>query len=83
MREIVIDTETTGLGKAEEHLMPDEPIYLVTDACKPVTAFTTNDEMKAYLKRRRGALNRPLVYRIDGEGHAPVIMIMSRVLADG
>jgi hypothetical protein len=29
--------------------MSTEPIYLVTDTGKPVTAFTTKDEMKAYL----------------------------------
>jgi hypothetical protein len=62
--------------------MSAEPIYLVTDAGKPVTAFTTKDQMKAYLKRRRGALNKPLVYRIDGEGHAPVTMTMSRAMGE-
>ena len=51
--------------------MVAEPIYLVTDAGKPVTAFTAKEEMKAFLKRRRGTLNRPLVYRIDGERQAP------------
>jgi hypothetical protein len=60
--------------------MSTEPIYLVTDAGKPVTAFTTTDDMKAFLKRRRGTLSRPLVYRIDSEGHAPVIMTMSRAM---
>jgi hypothetical protein len=59
-----------------------EPIYLVTNAGSPVTAFTTKDEIKAYLKRRRGALSRPLVYRIDGEGHAPIIMTMSRAMGE-
>ena len=29
--------------------MADEPIYVVTDAGKAATAFTTKDEMKAYL----------------------------------
>jgi hypothetical protein len=62
--------------------MSTEPIYLVTDAGKPVTAFTTKDEMKAYLKRRRGALNRPLIYRIHREGHAPAIMTMSRAMGE-
>jgi hypothetical protein len=62
--------------------MSTEPIYLVTDAGSPVTAFTTKDEMKAYLKRRRGTLNRPLVYRIDGEGHAPVIMTLARAMGE-
>jgi hypothetical protein len=46
-------------------------IFLVMDAGSPKAAFTTKDEMKAYLKRRRGTLNRSLVYKIDGEGHAP------------
>ena len=62
--------------------MVAEPIYLVTDAGKPVTAFTAKEEMKAFLKRRRGTLNRPLVYRIDGEGHAPSIMTMSRAMGE-
>jgi hypothetical protein len=47
-----------------------------------VTAFTTKDDMKAFLKRRRGTLNRPLVYRIDGEGQAPTIMTMSRAMGE-
>jgi hypothetical protein len=58
-----------------------EPIYLVVDAGSPVTAFTTKDEMKAYLKRRRGTFARPLVYRIDGDGHAPV-MTMLRAMGE-
>jgi hypothetical protein len=52
------------------------------DVGTPVAAFTTKDEMKAYLKRRRGAFNRPLVYRIDGEGHAPVIMTLTRATGE-
>jgi DNA polymerase III epsilon subunit-like protein len=40
--------------------MSTEPIYLVTDAGKPVTAFTTKDDMKAFLKRRRGTLKCPI-----------------------
>ena len=47
-----------------------------------VTAFTTKGDMKAFLKRRRGTLNRPLVYRIDGEGQAPTIMTMSRAMRE-
>jgi hypothetical protein len=62
--------------------MADEPIYVVTDSGKPATAFTTKDEMKAFLKRRRGTLNRPWVYRIDGEGQAPTIMTMSRAMGE-
>jgi hypothetical protein len=38
--------ETNG-GAASE----PEPIYLVTDPASPVTAFTSKDAMKAYLKR--------------------------------
>ena len=49
----------------------------------PVNAFTTKHEMKAYLKRRRDTFTRPLVYRIDGDGHAPVIMTMSRAMGGG
>jgi hypothetical protein len=48
--------------------MDTEPIYLVTDAGKPVTAFTTKDDMKAFLKRRRGTLNRPLVSESTAKG---------------
>jgi hypothetical protein len=62
--------------------MSAAPIYLVTDAGNPVTAFTTKNEMKAYLKHRRGTFNRPLVYRIDGDGHSPVIMTMSRAMGE-
>ena len=39
--------------------MSTEPIYLVTDAGKPVTAFTTRDEMKTYLKRRLSHARSP------------------------
>ena len=62
--------------------MATEPIYLVTDAGSPVTAFTTKDEMKAYLKRRLNTFNRALVYRIDGEGHAPVLMTLARAIGE-
>jgi hypothetical protein len=62
--------------------MSAEPIYLVTDAGSPVTAFTTKADMKAYLKCMRGTFTRPLVYRIDGDGHAPVIMTMSRAMEE-
>jgi hypothetical protein len=31
--------------------MSAEPIHLVTDAGSPVTAFTTKDDMKSYLRR--------------------------------
>jgi hypothetical protein len=48
-----------------------------------VAAFTAKDEMKAYLKRRRGTFTRPLVYKIRGDGHEPVIMTMSRAMGDG
>jgi hypothetical protein len=57
-------------------------IFLVMNAGTPVAAFITKDDMKAFLKRRRGTLNSPLVYRIDGEGHAPVIMTMSRAMGE-
>jgi hypothetical protein len=52
----------------------------VTDACKPVTAFTAKDELKTYLKRRAGTFNRPLIYKIRGNGRAPVIMTLSRAM---
>jgi hypothetical protein len=57
-------------------------IYLGTDAGNPVTAFTTKDDMKAYLKRMRGTFNRPLVCRIDGDGHAPVIMTLTIAMGE-
>ena len=62
--------------------MSAEPIYLVVDSGSPVTEFTDKDALKAYLKRKRGTFNRPLVYRIK-DGHEPVIMTVSRVLAGG
>jgi hypothetical protein len=49
---------------------------------QPVTAFTTKDDMKAYLKRMRGTFNRPLVCRIDGDGHAPVIMTLTIAMGE-
>jgi len=59
-----------------------QPIYLVVESSSPVTEFTDKDALKAYLKRKRGTFNRPLVYRIK-DGHEPVIMTVSRVLAGG
>jgi hypothetical protein len=50
----------------------------VTDAGSPVTAFTANDDMEAYLKRRRVTFTRPLIYKIRGDGQEPIIMTMSR-----
>ena len=41
--------------------MSAEPIYLVVDSGSPVTEFTDKDALKAYLKRKRGTFNRPLV----------------------
>jgi hypothetical protein len=59
-----------------------EPIYVVVDSGRPVTAFTDKGDLKDYLKRKRGILNRLLVYRLD-EGNGPVIMTVSRALAGG
>jgi hypothetical protein len=58
MRQLVIDTETTGLDP-----------------------FTVKDEMKAFLKRRRGTFTSLLIYKIRGDGQDQIIMTMSR--ADG
>ena len=38
----------------EPSVMSTETIYLVTDAGKPVTAFTTKDDMKAFLSLSAG-----------------------------
>ena len=57
-------------------------IYLVIDAGSSVAAFTTQHEMKTYLKRMLNTFNRALVYRIDGEGHAPVIMTLARAIGE-
>jgi hypothetical protein len=58
-------------------------IYLVTDAGSPVAVFTTQHEMKTYLKRRHGTFNNPLVYTFGGEeGYAPAIITLSRALAE-
>jgi hypothetical protein len=62
--------------------MSTEPICLVVDSGSPLTAFTTKNEMKAYLRRRLNTFNRPLIYRIDGEGHAPVIMTLARAIGE-
>jgi hypothetical protein len=35
------------------------------------------------MKRRLNTFNRALVYRVDGEGHAPVIMTLARAMAEG
>jgi hypothetical protein len=55
--------------------MSTEPIYLVTDAGRPVTALGAKDEMKPHLKRRRGTFTRPLVYKIRGDGHERSAML--------
>ena len=47
-----------------------------------MTGFTDKGALKAYLKRKRGTFNRPLVHRIQ-DGHEPVMMTVSRVLAGG
>jgi hypothetical protein len=38
--------------------------------------------MKAYLNRTRDTFDGPLVYRIDGGGHAPVIMTLARAMGE-
>jgi len=60
-------------------MVASNQIFLVVDASTPVAVFTARQELKAYLKR---AFNRPLVYRIDSEGHAPTIMTMSRAMSE-
>ena len=62
--------------------MSTEPFFVVVDSGRPVTALTDKDDLKAYLQRMRGTFNRPLVYRIDGEGHAPVIMTLARAMGE-
>jgi hypothetical protein len=62
--------------------MSAEPLYLVVDNGNPVTTFTDQDDLKAYLRRRRGTFVRPLVYRIDGNGIA-TIMTLSRAMGRG
>ena len=62
--------------------MSAEPIYLVTDAGNPVTAFTAKDEMAAYLRRRRSTFTKPLVYKIRGDGQAPIVLTMSRAMGE-
>jgi hypothetical protein len=62
--------------------MSTEPLYVVVDSGSPVTAFTDKDDLKAYLRRMRDTLNRPLVYRID-DFAGPVIMTVSRALGRG
>jgi DNA polymerase III epsilon subunit-like protein len=74
VREIVIDTETTGLGLTEGH-------RIVEVGAVELVSSLTGGTFHCYLCPQR-AFNRPLVYRIDGEGHAPVIMTMSRALSE-
>jgi hypothetical protein len=62
--------------------MSAEPVYVVVDSGRPVTAFTDKEDLKAYLRRMRDTFNRPLVYRI-GDGAGPVIMTVSRALGRG
>ena len=62
--------------------MSAEPFYVVIDSGRSVTAFTDKEDLKAYLKRKRGIFNRLLVYRID-DGREPLIMTMSRAMAGG
>jgi hypothetical protein len=62
--------------------MSAEPLFVVVDSRRPVTAFTDTNDLKAYLKRMRDTFNRPLVYRID-ESNGPVVMTVSRVMAGG
>jgi hypothetical protein len=58
-------------------------IYLVIDAGSPVAAFTTQHEMKTYLKRRHGTFNNLLVYTFGGErGYTPAIITPSMALAE-
>jgi hypothetical protein len=63
-------------------MVASNQIFLVIDAGTPVAAFTAKEEMKAFLRRTRGTFNRPLVYRIDGDGHAPVIMTLGRAMGE-
>jgi hypothetical protein len=62
--------------------MSTEPIWLVTDAGSPVTAFMAKDEPKAYLRCKRGTFTRPLIYKIHGDGQEPIIMTMSRAMGE-
>jgi hypothetical protein len=76
-----------GNEESEGHLMAisNHPnhIYLVMDAGRPVAAFTTQHEMKTYLKRRHETFNNPLVYTFGGEqGYMPAIIPLSRVPAE-
>jgi hypothetical protein len=48
--------------------MSAEPIYLVTDAGSPVTAFTTKQEMKAYLKRKRDTFSQRAMSSVSIRG---------------
>jgi hypothetical protein len=46
-----------------------------------MNAFTDKDDLRSYLWRMYRTLNKPLVYRIDGDG--PVIMTVPRALGRG
>ena len=47
-----------------------------------MTAFTAKDELKAYLRRKRGTFTRPPIYKIRGDGQEPIIMNMSRAIGE-
>jgi hypothetical protein len=48
--------------------MSADPLYVVVDSKRPVSAFTNKDDLRACLKGMDGKFNR-LVYRIDdGDG---------------
>ena len=57
-------------------------IFLVMNAGGSMTAFTSKYELKAYLRRRLDTFTNPLVYTFCGEGYSPIIMTMSRALAE-
>ena len=65
-----------------ERYLTAHSIYLVMDAGPPVTAFTSKRELQAYLRRRLDGFSGPLVYKFGGNGCSPVIMTMSRALAE-
>jgi hypothetical protein len=62
--------------------MSANQIFLVMDEGRPVTAFTSKGELRAFLRSRFWLVGNPLIYKFAGNGYAPVIMTMSRALAE-
>jgi hypothetical protein len=77
-----VEITLQGHEGPEGYLMSaSDQIYLVMDAGTPVAAFTAQQALKAYLRRRLDTFCNPPVYRF-ADGREPAITTLSRGLAD-